>query len=409
MEVFIARQPIFDRHRRLYGYELLYRSAQSADRFDGTEAFTATQQVISGALLSIGLEQVAGGKKVFLNFDQRLLSEGAHLSLPANTTVIEILETVEPNESLIALCRHVREQGYSIALDDFGDGPQFEPLTRLAQLIKIDLRLTSREEQKRLLHTYHPRGIAMLAEKVETYEEFEWARHAGYDYFQGYFFARPAVIRGKQLSAAKLNCLRLLSEVQAPELDFKRLETVIHADVALAYKLLRYVNSAKFARRSEIRSIERALTIMGSDEIRRWVSMAALLALATDKPGELTTLAILRARFAQRMMAMAGIGRQNEAFLMGMFSLLDALLDCPLDQALGSVALAPGITHALLGTAPQTDALRKIYQLTCVYEHGDWDEVEKLARGCGFTGLDAGKSYVEAAVWAQEMMASLIV
>ncbi|HUA86335.1 MAG TPA: EAL domain-containing protein [Bryobacteraceae bacterium] len=408
MEVFLARQPILDRRRRLYGYELLYRPAQAADQFDGTEAFSATQQVISSALLAIGLEQIAGGKKTFLNFDHRLLSEGAHLTLPASTAVIEILETVEPTESLLALCRRVRDQGYSIALDDFVDGAQFEPLTRLAQLIKVDMRLTSREEQKRLLRTYRPLGIEMLAEKVETYEEFEWARRAGYDYFQGYFFARPAVISGKQVPAAKMNCLRLMSEVQAPELDFKRLEAVIQADVALAYRLLRYVNSALFARRSEIRSIERALTIMGSNEIRRWVALAALPVLAADKPGELSTLAVVRARFCERLIGAAGIGRQNDAFLMGMFSLLDALLDCPLDQALGSVALAPGITNALLGTAPESDALRQIYQLTCVYEHGDWDEVERLARGCGLTGLDAGNAYVESAVWAHEMMASVM-
>ncbi len=404
MEVFVARQPIFDRQRQLYGYELLYRSERARNQFDGTEASSATQQVISSTLLSIGLENILCGKKAFLNFNHRLLSDGLYLSLPRQATVIEILETVEPNSDLLALCASIHEQGYTIALDDFVDSPQFEPLTRLAQLIKVDVRVTSKAEQERLLRTYRPRGIALLAEKVETYEEFEWTRAAGYDYFQGYFFARPSIIHSQHVSATKLNCLRLLSELQKPELDFKRLEVLIRGDVALTYKLLRYVNSALFGRRGEIQSIERALMIIGSDDIRRWVALATLPMLATDKPGELATLSIVRARFCERLIQLAGMSRQNEAFLMGMFSLLDALIDQPLDTALLSVGLGPEITKALLGTAPEDDVLSKVYRLTRRYEQGDWDEVELLARACGFPGVAAGDAYVEATLWADKVL-----
>ena len=195
VEVLVARQPIFNRQRQLYGYELLYRSQLASNEFDGTEASTATKHVISSTLLSIGLENVLCGKKAFLNFDYRLLSDEIYLSLPRQATVIEILESVEPSADLLALCRSVHEKGYTIALDDFIDGPQFEPLTHLVQLIKVDVRVTSKQEQERLLRTYQPRGIALLAEKVETYEEFEWTHAAGYDYFQGYFFARPSMLR----------------------------------------------------------------------------------------------------------------------------------------------------------------------------------------------------------------------
>ena len=201
MEVFVARQPILDRQRNLFGYELLYRSDAAHTQFDGTEAASATQQVISSSILSLGLDHLLGGKKAFINFDERLLRERVHLHLPSQDTVIEILETVEPTSDLIALCRGIRDEGYTIALDDFVSSPQFEPLTRLAQLIKVDIQLTGKPEQERLLRTYQPRGIAMLAEKVETHEEFEWTRAAGYDYFQGYFFARPSVIRSHQVPA----------------------------------------------------------------------------------------------------------------------------------------------------------------------------------------------------------------
>jgi len=404
VDVFVARQPIFDREWRVYGYELLYRSDAANNEFDGTEAASATTQVISNTLLSIGLENLVCGKKAFLNFDKTLLTDGAHLSLPREATVLEILETVEPTVDLLELCRGIHEQGYAIALDDFVSSPQFEPLAQLAQLIKVDMRVTTRAEQQRLLRTYQPRGIALLAEKVETYEEFEWARTAGYDYFQGYFFARPNVIHSQQLPASKVNCLRLLSEMQQTELDFKRVEDLISGDVALTYKLLRYANSALFGRHDEIRSIGHALAIVGGDNIRRWVALATLPMLATDKPGELVTLSIVRARFCESLVQLAGITLGNEAFLMGMFSLMDALLDRPLDETLQGVSLKPEITQALLGTGPEQNPLATIYRLARRYELGDWDEVEILAKSCGFPASAAGKAYAEATQWAERMV-----
>jgi c-di-GMP-related signal transduction protein len=212
------------------------------------------------------------------------------------------------------------------------------------------------------------------------------------------------VIHSQQVPAAKLNCLRLLIEIQKADLDFKRLETLIRVDVALTYRLLRYVNSALFGHSGEIRSIERALVILGGDTLRRWVALATLPMLATDKPGELATLSIVRARFCELLVQLAGITQQNEAFLMGLFSVLDALLDQPLDEALRSASVGLGITQALLGTAPDDSILSKIYRLTRHYEHGDWDEVERLAQGCGFPAISAGDAYVEATRWAQRML-----
>ncbi len=263
MEVFVARQPIFDRKGQLYAYELLYRSGSVCNEFDGSDAGAATRQVIASTLLSIGLENILCGTKAFLNFDHRLLSDRMHLSLPRQAIVIEILESVEPTADLIALCRSIHNQGYAIALDDFVSQPEFEPLTHIAKLIKVDLRATAKEEQERLLRTYQPRGIAMLAEKVETHAEYEWARRAGYDLFQGYFFARPAIVSGRQIPAVQATCLRLLRETQREDLDFARLESLIREDVSLTFKLLRYVNSALFGRREKTNSIGRAFAGAG--------------------------------------------------------------------------------------------------------------------------------------------------
>lgn len=400
VEVLIARQAIFDRERKVYGYELLYRSNTASSGFDGTAADAATMQVLSNTLMSIGAEKALSGKKAFVNFDHRLLRQEMHRMLPRESIVIEILETVRPTADLIALCQSIAQQGYALALDDFTNEPGWEPLTRIAGVIKVDMRISSRAEQERMLRTYKQRGTLMLAEKVETYAEFEWARQAGYDLFQGYFFARPVVVHSQQIPVVKTSCLRLLREVQQPNVDFERVRQFIRADVALTYKLLRYVNSAMFARRSEIQSVRRALMILGEGGLRRWASLATLPTLATDKPTELLTLSLQRARFCERLAELANAVRPNQAFLMGMFSLLDALIDQPLDEALRSVDVGPEISEALLGIAPEGSFLARLHALVHGYEHADWDAAERLSNLCGIPFGQTGDAYLDSTDWA---------
>jgi c-di-GMP-related signal transduction protein len=404
MDVFVARQPILDRKQQLHAYELLYRTDGVHNEFDGTEAASATTKVISSSILSIGLERILCGKKAFLNFDHRLLLDQMYLSLPRHTIVIEILESTEPTSDLIALCKSIHEQGYLIALDDFVWHPRMEPLTQIAKLIKIDTRATARVEQERLLRAYQPRGIAMLAEKVETQEEFDWAFRAGYDFFQGYFFARPVVVRGQEIPAVKTTCLRLLRETQRRDIDFERLASLIREDISLSYKLLRYANSALFGRRQTINSMVRALMVLGEDGIRRWIALAMLPLLATDKPGELITLSIVRAHFCERLAQLTGTARPDDAFLMGLFSVLDALIDRPLEEALNEVNLDPCITNALLSTAPEHDVLTTICRLNQSNEVGNWEEVKRLSRDCGIPFEAVGRAYSEATLETQQLV-----
>jgi c-di-GMP-related signal transduction protein len=404
VDVLLARQAIFDRERKLYGYELLYRSNSGASAFDGTAADVATMQVLSNTVMSIGTENVLGGKRAFVNFDHRLLRDNMHAALPKDSIVIEILETVEATDDLVALCREIAGQGYTLALDDFTDETNLEPLTHIVKIIKVDMRQTSREDQERMLRRYKPRGVTMLAEKVETHAEFEWARRAGYDLFQGYFFARPVVVRSQQIPAVKMSCLRLLREMQAPEIDFDRVEKLLREDVALTYKLLRYVNSAMFARRTEIQSIGRALMVLGEDGIRRWVALATLPTLATDKPTELLTMSLMRARFCEKLAEHTNDGRPGKAFLMGMFSLLDALIDQPLDEALRSVDLGRDVTEALLGVGEADNSLAQLHELILHYEQGNWDAVEQIARHCNIPISATGDAYLDSAEWAQEII-----
>ena len=361
-------------------------------------------QVLSNALMSIGVEQLLGGKKAFVNFDHRLLVANMHLTLPRESIVIELLETVVPTKDLVALCQSIHAQGYCLALDDFSGEPDLAPLAHITDVMKVDMRVSSEDEQERLLRKYKPRGVLMLAEKVESYTEFEWALRAGYDLFQGYFFARPEMVRSQHIPAIKSTCLRLLREMQKADLDFDRIQELIREDVSLTYQLLRYVNSALFARNGEIQSISRALAFLGEGIVRRWVALATLPMLATDKPSELVKLSLVRARFAERIAELGHFGRPNEAFLMGMFSLLDALIDQPLEEALRSIDLGKEITQALLGIGRDENFLTCLYSLIGSYEKGNWDEVERVSRAWGISPEAIGQAYIDSTVWAQQVL-----
>ena len=404
MDALVARQAIFDRDRRVHGYELLFRSNAAQNEFDGTEASLATRQVLANSLLVIGLENLVGTKKAFVNFGRVPLLQGWHASLPRGSTVIELLETVEPDAEVLEACRSLREQGYQIALDDFVFRPGFECLLDVADLVKIEIQSCPRPEQKLLVRSCKTRGLRTLAEKVETHEEFGWAREAGYDYFQGYFFARPVMVRGRQIPAVKVHCLRLLQEAQRAELDFDRLEMLILEDVSLSYQLLRYVNSPLFALSSTIRSIRQALLFFGETELRKWIVLATLTRTAEDKPSELIRHSLVRARFCESVARLAVKSLEQSAFLTGLFSLLDALIDRPLNETLSEMGLAPEIAAVLRGSAAEGDPLARVYQLARAYEVADWQRVEEICQQLRVPVASLGEVYCAAAGWAQQVM-----
>lgn len=404
MDVFVARQAIFDRARNVYAYELLFRSHAEATAFTEADRDSASARVVAHSLLSIGLENMLGDKKGFINFDREFLLGGFHSVLPPESIVIELLESVEADPQVLELCTQLRQQGYLIALDDFVRRAALEPLVDHAQVIKVDMRATSKQEQQRLLDDYRPRGIAMLAEKVETIEEFEWARTAGYDFFQGYFFAQPVIVRGRQVPAGKVTCLQLLGEMQNTELDFNKLEALIRQDVSLPFKLLRHANSALYQRQAEVRSIRHALTLMGESGVRRWVVLATLPILAEKKPGELIALSLVRASLCERVAQLAGFADYGQAFLMGLFSLLDAFIDLPLAEALEQVRVLPAVADALLGRSAPHDLLGLIYGLAKDYEIGDWDSAKATALALKLDAMSISQAYSEAVLWAQKAL-----
>ncbi|MEQ1949135.1 MAG: HDOD domain-containing protein [Bryobacteraceae bacterium] len=406
MDVYVARQAILDRKGDVFAYELLFRSSAASREFGGADASAATNQVVANALLNFSDSHLLGGKKAFLNFNRELLLDGLPLMLPKQTAVIEILEAVDPDADVVEACREMHEMGYSLALDDFLDRDGMGSLIHLANFIKVDLRSTSREEQKRIVDAYRPKGVAMLAEKVESHEEFEWAAGIGFDYFQGYYFEKPVTLVGRQVPVSKIAGLRLLRELQSPELDFHRIEQTVSADLGFSHKLLRYVNSAAFGRREPVASIRTALAVLGEENIRRWVALAALPALAADKPGALVTQSILRARFWELLAIAAGVRNPERLFLMGMFSLLDALIDRPLEDSLREVGVAPPIIAVLVDKAPESDPFARVRRLAIDYERGEWDGAATLGEALGITANDVVEAYTSALKWADEIVAS---
>ena len=404
MDVLVARQAIFDRERRVYGYELLFRSDAGRNEFDGTEASLATKQVLANSLLVIGLENLVGAKKAFVNFGRGPLLQGWYASLPRGSSVIELLETVEPDAEVLEACRNLRKEGYQLALDDFMFRAGWQNLLDVADLVKIEIQSIPRPEQKLLVRSCKARGLQLLAEKVETHEEFEWARQSGYDYFQGYFFARPVIVQGRKIPAAKLHCLRLLQEAQRPELDFERLENMILEDVSLSYQLLRYVNSPLFALTSNIRSIRQALLYFGETELRKWIALATLARTAEDKPSELIRHSLVRARFCESVARLAERGLDQSAFLTGLFSLLDALMDRPLEETLAAMCLAPEIAAVLNGQAPEGGSLAGVYQLALAYEAADWPRVEQIAGQLKVPVASLTEIYCASASWASQVL-----
>ncbi|HVP45839.1 MAG TPA: HDOD domain-containing protein [Bryobacteraceae bacterium] len=403
MEVFVARQPIFDRHQKVYGYELLFRP-HAGSSSAGTAGSLASLQVMTNSLLSIGVETLLSGARAFVNFPEQLLADERALSLPPSIAVIEILETVNATPAVIAACRFLRAKGYVLALDDFPQQADYEELAGLVDIIKVDFRATTPAEQEAIVNRYSPKGVHLLAEKVETQEEFRRARKLGYHYFQGYFFARPVVVSRREIPGFKLNYLRILREIHQPELEFRELESLIQRDVSLASKLLRYVNSAIFGWISPVQSIRQALALLGEQEIRNWASLAALPTLAVDKPGELMRMALLRARFCELLAPWEGLAhRKADLFLLGLFSLLDAMLDRPLAEILAEMRLRGAIAETLLGTAGPEQPMALIYNLVRDYESANWEAVSAAASRVHVPIEIIPELYLNAVAWSTEI------
>jgi c-di-GMP-related signal transduction protein len=298
-KTFMARQPIFDRRKNIYGYELLFRHGLE-NFFDETlDKDYASSKVLLDSFLVFDLNDLTRGKRAFLNFTERVLLSEVANSFPKNTIIIELLENIEPTPEIVAACAKLKSKGYLLALDDFQYHPRFKPLIQLADIIKVDFLITRGEKERQDIIKKSGDRVIYLAEKVETLEEYNQAREMGYTYFQGYYFSRPVIVAGKEIPSHKLNLVQILKEIHQPEMDFIQLGNIIQRDVSLSYKLLRFINSAAFGIPNEIHSIRHALNLLGINEFKKWIPLVLLSQMGSDKPNELMINSLIRANGIQ--------------------------------------------------------------------------------------------------------------
>lgn len=400
MKRFLARQPIFNSERVVYGYELLYRSG-AGNYYDAPSVDMASASTADNLLL-FGIDRLTPSCRSFINCTRDFLVRDFATMLPKDRVVLEMLETIEIDDEVLAACRRLKQFGYLLALDDFLDRPEWQPMVALADFIKVDLLATSADDQLRLAQTYAPMKIRLLAEKVETYDDFHRTRQWGYTYFQGFFFSRPEMLSRRDIPANKLNYLLVLQAVNREQMDIEDISHRIKAEASLSFRLLRYLNSPAFPLIVEVHSIPHALSLLGERGVRKWVSMIAVACMAEGKPAELVALPLTRARFCELLGIRSGKPESaSNLFLLGLLSAMDAILDMPMSDVLREISIGEDIRNALLG---KSNGLRKILDLVINYERGNWDEISREARGLGFADEVIIERYLDSVDWAQQVL-----
>ncbi len=394
----VGRQPIYGSDVDVFAYELLYRGGDSnAANFADGDAATAS--VMLNTMLEIGLEQIVGSKLAFINMTSNLILGKLCETLPKTQVVLEILENVEPTPEIIEALTNLSQQGYTIALDDFIYHESLQPLVEIANIVKVDVMALSHEEIQEHVIWLRQYPIKLLAEKVETHEDFEFCRALGFDYYQGYFFCKPNVIASTRVPANRIAILMLLAKLQETDIEFSNIEKEIKTDVSLSYKLLRYVNSAYCGLPRTVDSIGQAACMVGLDKLRMWVTLMSLASME-EKPFELLVTATVRAHMCEQLGRVLQFEPIEQCFTVGLFSVLDGFFDCELSEILESLPLSSEVRNALLD---RTGALGEVLDCVIAFEHGEWKQVE-----CGQIDLAIIQSaYLEAIQWSSQILSSM--
>jgi len=400
MYFYAARQPILDLNKKLYAYELLFRDSIN-NVFPDIDGDEATSKMVEASKFNMGIADFTANKPAFINFTLETLSQGYPEMLSPDELVVEILETIKPGKRLLALCKNLYEKGYTLALDDYEHQSVWKHFYPYVKIIKIDWQKSSTEEIKEIIEAVADQPhIKLLAEKVETYEEYNQAVELGCVLFQGFFFAKPEMMKTKTLTPSQMAMAELLYETSKPELDLTGITSVFERDVSLSYKLLRYANSAMFKRRNEISTIKQALVTLGSIELKRFMGLMFASNVNPDKPSELINSAMARAKFCE--LAANNIKNNvdsSKAFLTGLLSLIDAILDEDIESILAKLPLAQEIKNSLL---TREGDIAQLIQLVEFIEHAQWDESAVTMDKLGLTKNLVIKDYNDAIAWADE-------
>lgn len=388
--IYIGRQPIFDRKMNVVAYELLYRDSSENQATINCQN-TSTTTVILNLITEFGFTTATGNKTAFINLSKDFLTGVLPIYLPSDKVVLEILEDTVVDDALIAGLQQLKKQGFTLALDDFIYASEWDPVLPLVDYIKVEIPALSKEEIKQHVTRLKKYNVKLLAEKIESEEEYNFLHDCGFDLFQGYFLERPEVIKGKTISPNKLSILSLLAKLSNENIDVDDLVKSISSDVSLCYKMLRHLNSAYYSLERKIESIHEAITYVGIKKLKHWATLIALSNIS-DKPDDYMQLTMVRAYMCELIAVQNGEKDTQTFFSVGLLSTLNTLLGLPMQQILESLPLSKDMQDALLHYKGETG---KVLECAKAYEHGDWDKIDQLKpnlspiqlRGCFFRAI----------------------
>ncbi|WP_418222698.1 EAL and HDOD domain-containing protein [Clostridium isatidis] len=384
MDIFIARQGIYDCEEKVVAYELLYRNSTINSFNSEIEDELATYQVIEN-INSFGIDNLTNNKIGFVNFPEKLINKNIATLLPKDKVVIEILENVNPTEEVIKNLNNLKKQGYSLALDDVENEEDIKKFVNLVDFVKVDFLLSTKEARIKIAELCKKHNIKMLAEKIENLEALNEAKELGFRYFQGYYYSKPSIFLGKDIKIKNSSIFLILAELIKEDSNFEKIENMIKRDVALTYKFFKFINSSYFNFIEKISSIKEAIMLIGKEELMKWLSVLSVIELSSNGNDEHTSNTVIRAKFCERIAELIEYEKKEDAFLVGLFSNLHLMMDKDLKNLLKDLPINNNIKEALLG---EESILRNILDLVLAYEKVQEDKIKKL---CNIIGVDEGK------------------
>ncbi len=402
MDVYVARQPIFDRTMKLFGYELLYRKSNN-NFYEGVDDDEATMNLITNSFLVFNFDQLISQTWGFINFSANFLMSDMVYLLPEKQVVIEILERVEVTEEVIEACRSLKAKGYMLALDDFIIDERLQtylPLIELVDIIKIEYPAMNVPLTRKFIRRFRDQ-ILFLAEKVETFDDYHLAKDMGFQLFQGYFFSKPELNIAKDIGSINATLIELLQSLQKKEVNFDEVTSIIQRDVGLSFKLIKMSNFVQFGAKYQITSLRQALVHIGTTEIARWANLMLMKGIQRAENAELIKNSILRGKVLSLMAMDFDKSREYDYFTLGIFSSIDRLLDQPMKQAIAGLPLHTEVVDALTG---KQNILSASLQAVMALEQGTWTQGHIMIGKNPYKASDCMKYYLEAIKWEQSLV-----
>lgn len=390
----VGRQAVFDRSMSVVAYELLYRTPGN-DECSDVDGDKATSEVIMAALTEIGLHSLIGDKIAFVNMTRHFLVNTDPLPFPPNQVVLEVLENIEIDDDLLQALSRLGGVGYRLALDDFVYRAGMDSMVAMADIVKVDIQAIPPDELPSQVQALRQWPVQLLAEKVETPEEFARCTRLGFDLFQGYFFCRPRRVDQRRIPVVRQRILQLLARLSDPNVKVTELATIAQEDFSLSFRLLKLINSAQFGIRRNVSSIQEAIVMLGLDVVRSIATVIVLSGL-DDHPDELYRLSLIRAKMCELIAARVSLATDS-AFTVGLLSTLDAMMDCSMERVMENLSLNDVLKVALIR---QEGPLGGILSAVLAYERGDFDSPSLLA----VCPKSPAREYLQSIRWAESIL-----